>query len=100
MASSAASQRRGQRERREPPQERRRAARPARAHARAARGDEGPRPGDRDPLGAGRDREGSRVAAPAGQARGGGMSTPEELVALVESYLDDLALTPELGGLE
>ncbi len=28
------------------------------------------------------------------------MSTPEELIALVESYLDDLALTPELGGLE
>jgi geranylgeranyl diphosphate synthase type II len=28
------------------------------------------------------------------------MSTPEELIALVESYLDELALTPELGGLE
>jgi len=28
------------------------------------------------------------------------MSTREELIALVESYLDDLALTPELGGLE
>src|SRR5690242_21693556 len=26
------------------------------------------------------------------------MSTPEELRALVESYLGDLALTPELGG--
>src|SRR3989454_10287295 len=46
------------------------------------------------------DREGSRVAAPAGQARGRGMSTPEELIALVESYLDELALTPELGALE
>jgi len=28
------------------------------------------------------------------------MSTPEELLALVEQYLDELALTPELGGLE
>jgi geranylgeranyl diphosphate synthase type II len=28
------------------------------------------------------------------------MSTPEELIALVESYLDELALTPELAGLE
>jgi geranylgeranyl diphosphate synthase, type II len=28
------------------------------------------------------------------------LSTPEELIALVESYLDELALTPELGGLE
>jgi geranylgeranyl diphosphate synthase type II len=28
------------------------------------------------------------------------MNTPEELVGLIESYLDDLALTPELGGLE
>src|SRR5438034_1082187 len=100
MASSAASQRRGQREPRGPPQERRGAARPARAHACAARGDERPRPGDRNPLGSGRDREGSRVAAPAGQARGRGMSTPEELIALVESYLDELALTPELGALE
>ncbi len=28
------------------------------------------------------------------------MNTPEELLALVEQYLGDLALTPELGGLE
>ena len=28
------------------------------------------------------------------------MTTPEELHALVEQYLDELALTPELGGLE
>jgi geranylgeranyl diphosphate synthase type II len=28
------------------------------------------------------------------------MSTPEELLALVEQYLDELALTPELDGLE
>ena len=28
------------------------------------------------------------------------MTTPDELVSLIESYLDDLALTPELGGLE
>jgi geranylgeranyl diphosphate synthase, type II len=28
------------------------------------------------------------------------MSTPEELLALVEQYLEELALTPELGGLE
>jgi geranylgeranyl diphosphate synthase type II len=28
------------------------------------------------------------------------MSSPDELRELVESYLDDLALTPELGGLE
>jgi hypothetical protein len=27
------------------------------------------------------------------------MSSPQELTALVESYLDDLALTPELGEL-
>jgi geranylgeranyl diphosphate synthase, type II len=28
------------------------------------------------------------------------LSTPEELLELIEPYLDDLALTPELGGLE
>jgi geranylgeranyl diphosphate synthase type II len=28
------------------------------------------------------------------------VSTPEELLELIEPYLDDLALTPELGGLE
>lgn len=28
------------------------------------------------------------------------MNTPEELRALVESYLADLALTPEVGGLD
>ena len=29
-----------------------------------------------------------------------GSSSPAELRAVVERYLDDLALTPELGGLE
>src|SRR5256885_14441867 len=100
MASSAASRRREPRERRGSASQRRAAARAARAHARAARGDQGPGPGDRDPLGAGRDREGSRVAAPAGEAGDRNLSTPEELLALIEPYLDELALTPELGGLE
>src|SRR4029453_18367055 len=76
------------------------AARPARAQTRAARADERPRRGDRDPDGAVRDREGGRGAAAAGQTGGGIMNTPEELRELVESYLSELALTPELGGLE
>src|SRR5436305_5522429 len=74
------------------------AARPARANAREAGGDEGSGRGDRDPLRAGRDRQGGRGAAAAGQA-GRGIVTPvQELRSLVESYLGELALTPELGG--
>src|SRR5207253_1500638 len=96
----AASCRREGHERRGTLEERGGAARPARADARPPRADERSRRGDRGSPGAGRDREGSRVAAPAGEAGGGTVSTPEELLELIEPYLDDLALTPELGELE
>src|SRR4029077_16274482 len=68
--------------------------------AREAGGGQGPRRGDRDPLRAGGDRQGGRGAAPAGQAGGGVVTSPDELRGIVESYLGELALTPELGGLE
>src|SRR5215213_11222297 len=98
----AGSARRGHRERRSraAPPERRRAARPAGADARSSGGDEGPRRGNRDLDGALRDRERGRGAATAGKAGGGVVTSPDELRGLVESYLAELALTPELGGLE
>src|SRR3954465_7440209 len=74
---------------------RRRAAPAARENAAGARIDPGPGPCDRDPLRAGRDRQGSRDLAGAGE-EGGWITGPQELVELVESYLDELALTPEL----
>src|SRR5205823_2381165 len=96
----AASCRSKRRERRGPAQERRDAARPARADPVPPGADDRPRRGDRGAPGAGRDREGSRVAAPPGEAGGRELSTPEELLELIEPYLDELALTPELGELE
>src|SRR3954451_9754173 len=77
---------------------RRRAAPQAGADAAGAGVDAGPGPGDRDPLRAGRDRQGRRDRAYA-REEGGRITGPQELVELVEGYLDELALTPELGEL-
>src|SRR5205814_1331137 len=64
-----------------------------------ARVDPGPGPRDRDPLRAGRNRARGRGRAGAREEGGRGMKSPSELVERVEAYLDELALTPELGPL-
>ena len=81
----------------------------ARSGAGAARRDPGPRQGDRDPAGARRPGTRGRGRAPAREARrrdrsrraagAGSPVTAEQLRALIEAYLDELALTPELGTL-
>src|SRR5207249_7504443 len=92
------------RERGKPSESRRRSAaggkpaRTARAHAPGARVDAGSRSRDRDPLRARGDRQRGRSRAGTSEERGG-MTKPRELAALVEGYLDELALTPELGEL-